>query len=49
MRAIWCAECARWKVTCEGVYRAPGWNGKGGGCGRATSRLNPQTTLEEWT
>lgn len=46
-RAMWCSECARFHVTCEGVTSEPGWNGKDGGCSRAVWRIG-QLTLEDF-
>lgn len=45
MHPIWCADCARFRVTCKGVSAEPGWDGRNGGCGRAVAMIG-QTTLE---
>ena len=47
---VWCHDCARFRVTCQGVCRTPGWDGRDGGCGRWTDTLREggQTTLEAY-
>ncbi len=46
MIGLFCRQCVKWRVSCKGVYRAPDWDGRDGGCSACMTKEDLQTKVQ---